>query len=149
MLRRRIGRVALALIAGLAAGWTLPGCSAAPSSGRANAGASNEVLVTAVDAGSVIELKVGQLLLVELPESPSSGRVWQLVRRPDQLVLMPDGNKFDQTEAQKAREDLVGTQVLRFEAVGEGETILSLALVRPGTGLSTADERWMGQIRVR
>jgi len=43
----------------------------------------------------------------------------------------------------------VGTQVLRFEAVGEGETILSLALVRPGTGLSTADERWMGQIRVR
>ncbi len=105
--------------------------------------------MTAGDAGTVVELKVGQILLVELPESPSSGRVWQLVRRPDQLVLMPDGNKFDQTEAQKAREDLVGTQILRFEAVGDGDTILSLALVRPGTGLSTADERWMGQVRVR
>jgi len=133
----------------LAAGSQLQGCSSTSSGGRATSTSANEVLVTGADTGEVIELKVGQLLLVELPESPSSGRVWQLVRRPDQLVLMPDGNKFDQSEAQKAREDLVGTQVLRFEAVGEGETILSLALVRPGTGLSTADERWMGQIRVR
>ena len=72
-----------------------------------------------------------------------------MVRPPDQAVLMPDGNRYDQTEAEKAAGDLVGMQQLRFKAVGPGEAILSLAMVRPGTGLAPSDERWMGQIIVR
>jgi predicted secreted protein len=107
------------------------------------------VVVGLAEASSVIELRIGQILLVELPESPSTGRVWQLIRRPNQLVIMPDGNRFEQTEAQKARKDLVGMQQLRFEAVGAGEAIVTLALVRPGTGVSTSDERWIGQVIVR
>jgi predicted secreted protein len=123
------------------------GCaSAQPAKRKAS---SNEVIVSLLEAGGVIELKVGQILVVELPESPSSGRVWQMLRRPVGTVLMPDGNRYEQTDAQKARQDLIGMQYLRFEAVGPGETILSLALVRPGTGLSSSDERWMGQIIVR
>ena len=109
----------------------------------------NEIFVGPADAGRVIELRVGQYLMVDLPEAVSSGRVWQLLRRPDGMVLVPDGNRLDQTEAERAVGDLVSTQVLRFKAVGPGQTILSLAHVRPNTGLSTADDRWMGQIIVR
>jgi hypothetical protein len=72
-----------------------------------------------------------------------------MLRPPVGTVLMPDGNRYEQTDEQKARQDLIGMQQLRFAAVGPGETILSLALVRPGTGLSSSDERWMGQIIVR
>ncbi len=129
------------LLAGLAA------CGSQPKTRIP--GNPNEVTVGPAEAGQVIELKVGQLLFVDLPENPSSGRVWQMVRRPDGLVLMPDGNRLDRTEAERAQEDLVATQVLRFKAVGPGETLLSLALVRPNTGLSSADERWMSQIIVR
>jgi predicted secreted protein len=128
------------------------GC-ASSKDGRSGSGQSassdNELVVGLAEAGTVIELRVGQILLVDLPESPSSGRVWQLIRRPDQMVIMPDGNRFEQTDEQKARKDLIGMQHLRFEAVGIGEAILTLALVRPGTGVSTSDDRWMGQIRVR
>ena len=124
------------------------------SSGSGRSGTSrsrngNEIVVGLSEAGGVIELSVGQLLLVELPESPTSRRLWQMVRPPDQAVLMPDGNRYDQTEAEKAAGDLVGMQQLRFKAVGPGEAILSLAMVRPGTGLAPSDERWMGQIIVR
>lgn len=123
------------------------GCASTNSTGRRVS--SNEVIVGLAEAGSVIDLRVGQILVVELPESPSSGRVWQLLRRPVGTVLMPDGNRYEQTDEQKARQDMIGMQRLRFEAVGLGETILSLALVRPGTGLSSSDERWMGQVLVR
>ena len=128
------------------------GC-ASSKDGRSGSGrtasSDDELRVGLAEAGSVIEMRIGQMLLVELPESPSSGRVWQLVRRPDQMVIMPDGNRFEQSDEQKARKDLIGMQQLRFEAVGMGEAILTLALVRPGTGVSTSDDRWMGQIRVR
>ena len=128
------------------------GC-ASSKDGRSGSGrtasSDDELRVGLAEAGSVIEMRIGQMLLVELPESPSSGRVWQLVRRPDQMVIMPDGNRFEQSDEQKARKDLIGMQQLRFEAVGMGEAIVTLALVRPGTGVSTSDDRWMGQIRVR
>ena len=107
------------------------------------------MLVGLLEAGGVIELKVGQVLIVELPERPSSGRVWQMLRRPDGTGIMPDGNRYQQTPGQKGSKDLIGMRQLRFAAVGPGETILSLALVRPGTGISSTDERWMGQIVVR
>jgi len=140
-----VGIVAVLILA-IAAGLGVSGCGGNRTS---RPGAGQDVLAGLAEAGGVIELKVGQILLVELPESPTSGRVWQMLRRPDATVLMPDGNRYEQTPEQKARRDMIGMQQLRFEAVGQGETILSLALVRPGTGLASSDERWMGQISVR
>jgi predicted secreted protein len=139
--------IVAAFILVIAAGLAVPGCQT--GNRGSGAGTGNEVVVGLAEAGGVIELHVGQILLVELPESASSGRVWQMLRRPTGTVLMPDGNRYEQTPEQEARQDLIGMQQLRFEAVGPGEVILSLALVRPGTGLSSRDERWMGQIVVR
>lgn len=137
--------VVLTLAIGMGLG--LQSCGSGNRMSRPNN--ENEVIAGLAQAGKVIELRVGQILMVELPESPTSGRVWQMLRRPDGTVLMPDGNRYEQTPEQEARQDLIGMQQLRFEAVGSGETLLSLALVRPGTGLSSSDERWMGQIIVR
>jgi predicted secreted protein len=135
-----------ALILAIVSGFGVSGCASTRTSRPA---AGQDVLVGLAEAGEVIELRVGQILLVELPESPTAGRAWQMLRRPEASVLMPDGNRYEQTDEQKARDDSIGMQQLRFEAVGPGETILSLALVRPGTGLASSDERWMGQITVR
>lgn len=106
------------------------------------------VSVGAADAGREIELKVGQLLLVQLPASSTSGRTWQMLREPAQLVLMPDEKRFDQTPEERAQHESVGLEQLRFRAVGPGETIVSLAMVRPGAGLAASDERWMLQVIV-
>ncbi|MDP7520324.1 MAG: protease inhibitor I42 family protein [Phycisphaerales bacterium] len=139
--------VLVVLVLAIGMGLGLQACEAGNRTSRSSN--ENEVIAGLAQAGSAIELRVGQILLVELPESPTPGRVWQMLRRPDGAVLMPDGNRYEQTPEQEARQDLVGMQQLRFEAVAPGETLLSLALVRPGTGLSSSDERWMGQIIVR
>jgi predicted secreted protein len=107
-----------------------------------------DISLGTVDNGKVVRARVGQLLLVRLPENPSSGRTWQLVRQTDQLVVMPDGERLERDRKTMAENSLVQTQELRFKATGPGETILSMAYVRPGTGLNASDDRWMVQIIV-
>jgi len=99
--------------------------------------------------GSHVSLDVGQVLFVELPENPSRGLTWQLASPLDQTVLMPDGQRFIESTQQQSEGSLVGTQQLRFAATGVGETIIHLALVQPGGGMSTAIERWIVQVIIR
>ncbi len=99
--------------------------------------------------GSHVSLDVGQILYVELPENPSRGLTWQLSSPMDQTVMMPDGQRFIESTKQKSEGSLVGTQQLRFAATGVGETVIDLALVRPGAGMGSAAERWIVQVIVR
>ena len=100
--------------------------------------------------GSHVSLDLGQVLYVELPENPSRGLTWQLASPMDQTVMMPDGQRFFAESTQQQSEgSLVGTQQLRFAATGVGETVIDLALVRPGAGMGSAAERWIVQVIVR
>ena len=107
-----------------------------------------DVALGTADNGRTVRVRNGQLILVNLPENPTSGRTWQLVREPDQTVVIPDGERLDANHQSVADDSLVQTQELRFKATGPGETILSLAYVRPGMGLYVSDDRWMIRIEV-
>ena len=98
-------------------------------------------------AGTSIELRVGQVLLVQLPDGRVRGRVWQLLKGPNMLILRPDDNRFNTSALGEGDEEL-SVQELRFVAEGEGEQVLSLALVRPGAGLSPGDDRWLAEVVV-
>ena len=64
------------------------------------------------------------------------------------LLLRPDDNRFS-TSALGEDDEELSVQELRFVAEGEGEQVLSLALVRPGAGLSPGDDRWLAEVLVR
>jgi predicted secreted protein len=110
---------------------------------------TNAVGVGTSSNGGHVSLDVGQVLYVELPENPSRGLTWQLASPLDQMVMMPDGQRFIESNKQQSEGSLVGTQQLRFAATGVGETVVHLELVRPGAGTGSSAERWIVQVIVR
>ncbi|MEQ4300229.1 protease inhibitor I42 family protein [Plantactinospora sp. B6F1] len=82
--------------------------------------------VTEADAGRSCPAAPGDLVVVQLTETPSSGYRWRL-DAVDSAVLAPAGDSF-----RPEREGLggAGTRQLRFTATGPGRTVLRLVLVR-------------------
>ena len=113
--------VALCVVAAL-----LAACGSAASAGEAA-----EVRLTEEDAGSQIELKPGQTLVVELQSNPTTGYSWQQ-SAGDEAVLKPVGEvEFRQQAAGQGVVGVGGVEVLRFEAAGAGTTTLTLVYHRP------------------
>lgn len=71
-----------------------------------------------------VEVAAGESFVLALAENPSVGHDWTLIDpEPDRAVVRPDGDGF-------ASEDDApgsgGTRLLRFDAVGPGETRITL-----------------------
>ena len=84
--------------------------------------------LTAENAGQTFEMNVGEPFSVELEGNPSTGYTWE-VADMDTAVLKQVGETEFETES-----DLVGASgvlILRFEAIGSGETELNLVYHRP------------------
>lgn len=127
----------------------LSGCASTGGS-RAEA-MPGAIAVTSSLNGSHVQLTVGQMLWVELPEHATGNFTWQIASPLNQNVLLPEGRHFRAPEVASdggtaASPTDVGTQQLRFKAMSEGEVLLDLALVRPGTGLRGAADRWIVQV---
>ena len=95
---------------------------------------ANAKVVTIMQNGSSINLKSGQMLVVQLERNPDTGFVWQLVRELDQGILMSDGTKDWKTPQEQANQSNLETQLLRFVAQGQGETTVRLNYIRPEVG---------------
>jgi predicted secreted protein len=82
--------------------------------------------LTEADGGRSYPAVPGDLVVVQLAETPSSGYRWQL-DAVDSDVLAPAGDSF-----RPAQEGLggAGTRQLRFTATGAGRTGLRLVLLR-------------------
>ena len=81
------------------------------------------------DNGKLVELTVGNTLIIELPGNPTTGYTWE-VGSVNVSVLKQAGN----TAKFKADTDLTGSPgkvTLRFKAVGPGKTTLKLIYRRP------------------
>jgi inhibitor of cysteine peptidase len=92
--------------------------------------ASNAVehQLTAANGNQTIESKVGDTLVVELEGNPTTGYTWEAVEL-DQAVLEQVGEPEYNAES-----DLLGAPgviILRFKAVGPGQTLLKLVYHRP------------------
>ncbi|HXQ38595.1 MAG TPA: protease inhibitor I42 family protein [Anaerolineales bacterium] len=84
--------------------------------------------LTEADAGSSLELQVGETLGVTLPGNPTTGFQWEvdsvdsaILRQVGELEFEPSGNAVGSG----------GTVTLRFAAVGAGQTELKLIHRRP------------------
>lgn len=90
-------------------------------------GAEGGVRVDDEDAGSVVRLAPGEMLVVELDGNPSTGYNW-FVESVDERVLRQEGEP--EFEAERDLPGSPGIVTLRFVAVAEGSTTLALAYYR-------------------
>ncbi|GAB3977603.1 protease inhibitor I42 family protein [Plantactinospora veratri] len=82
--------------------------------------------LTEVDAGRTYPAAPGDLVVVQLAETPSSGYRWQL-DAVDSDVLAPAGDSF---RPEREGWGGVGSRQLRFTVTGVGRTALRLVLLR-------------------
>ena len=111
--------LALVIGGGCASGPKLPG---------------DAVRIGPAENNSRVTLKPGQMLVIQLERNPSTGYTWQLISQVNQSVVLPDNTKTYQTAQQKAVDDSVAEQLLRFVAQEPGETNIRLNYVQPEFG---------------
>ena len=84
--------------------------------------------LTVENAGQTIEMNVGYIFSVELEGNPSTGYTWEVAEMDTALLKQVGETEFETDN------DLVGASgvlILRFEAIGTGETPLNLIYHRP------------------
>lgn len=87
-----------------------------------------EVRLTANDSGRCVDLSEGQVLVIVLEANPSAGYTWEVAEANEKILCQMGEIEFE------PESDLLGApgkQVLRFEAVGAGQTALKLIYHRP------------------
>ncbi len=92
--------------------------------------APREVLLTDVDNGNEIEVKKGQSLVISLDSNPTTGYTWELVEQPDGQILQQVGEELE-FKPEADRIGAGGTQTIRFDVVGVGQTALKIVYHRP------------------
>lgn len=106
--------------------------------------------LTESDNGSTITLAVGETLQVELPSNPTTGYSWKVTSN-DADVLTPLGEPQFALQARTTpMPGAGGTQTFHFQAVGKGQTTLTLVYVRPWeTSVTpTPNDTWTVQVTV-
>lgn len=84
--------------------------------------------------GDTVTLRSEQTLLIRLPEEPARGMTWEMQQRPDESVLMPDGQRTVRSGRQIREGSLLSYQELRFQAQEAGQTQVQLAYDQPKLG---------------
>jgi inhibitor of cysteine peptidase len=110
-----------------------------------SSGASGRTL-TAEDAGQTIEMNIGDTLSVELEGNPSTGYTWE-VAEMNASVLKQIGETEFETDSELVGSG--GVLILRFEAIGSGQTPLKLVYHRPWEQDAPPEETFEVSIIVR
>ncbi len=97
-----------------------------------------DVSLTADDADGTRSARVGDTVVVSLPESPTSGYRWGVEELPP--VLAPAGDEFVPAPASELGGG--GTRVLRFGARSPGEGRIVLRRWRSWEGEDSVVERF-------
>jgi C1A family cysteine protease/predicted secreted protein len=87
-----------------------------------------EIRLGAEDEGGQVELKEGQVLAVSLEGNPSTGYTWELEGAEGKVLRQKGEVEF---EPESRLLGAPGKQILRFEALREGQTDLRLVYRRP------------------
>jgi inhibitor of cysteine peptidase len=84
--------------------------------------------LTEADAGSTVQLQVGDSLAVRLEGNPSTGYIWEVAPQSLTVLEQVGDAEFDASGDQPGAP---GTLTLRFKAVSAGEQPLRLVYRRP------------------
>jgi predicted secreted protein len=84
---------------------------------------------SAGDAGAAADVRVGDVLAVDVPENRTTGYVWGVAAVPEMLVELPSDPAVAGDEP--PRPGAAGRRVLRFAAEQPGDGELRLRRARP------------------
>jgi len=91
---------------------------------------SRDLEIGADANGTQVELKSGQTLVVSLASNPSTGYGWHVAEIDESMLTQVGETEFVQERADEQLTGSGGTEVLRFESVASGTTILILTYDR-------------------
>jgi inhibitor of cysteine peptidase len=100
--------------------------------GCTGAGGDTAIDLTATDDGSAIQAALGERIVISLDANPTTGYTWQVAPGLDASVVEFVSEAYQQDAAAYGAVGAGGTDVLTFEAVGEGTTTIVLAYQRSG-----------------
>jgi len=103
-----------------------------------------DIPLSGSDSGRTCSARRGDVIVVSLDESPTSGYRWDVERLPE--VLARDESEF--IESPGGGLGGGGTRVLRFEARSEGEGVLALRRWRSWEGEGSVVERFTTTVTV-
>lgn len=90
-------------------------------------------------------MEVGETLEFTVPENPSTGYQWQLLKPLD---LFKTEETYQHTEAEEGMVGVGGEKVFRFVAQKPGQELIDLVYVRPWESHQQAEQQWQCRIRV-
>jgi inhibitor of cysteine peptidase len=106
----------------------------------------SEVTLTQADNGKTVEVAPGDVVVVRLPENPTTGYRWAQHASTEPVLAPREG---DFTPAAGAGVGGGGRKTFRFAATGAGDVHLQLKLWREWEGDPSVAERFQATIRVR
>lgn len=90
-------------------------------------------------------MKVGQVLIFNAPENPSTGYQWQLL---EPLKIFKTEETYLQNHADEKAVGVAGTKTFRFTAEKPGQDYIQLVHVRAWESSKEPDQKWLCRIRV-
>lgn len=90
-------------------------------------------------------MKVGEVLIFNAPENPSTGYQWQLLQP---LKIFKTEETYLQNHADEKVVGVAGTKTFRFTAEKPGQDYIQLVHVRAWESSKEPDQKWLCRIRV-
>ncbi|MBN1484241.1 MAG: protease inhibitor I42 family protein [Chloroflexia bacterium] len=116
----------------------------------AGCGSAQEVRVGAGDNGELVELEVGQTLVVTLASNPSTGYSWQVVKAGASVLEQQGEAEYESSDTRDPPPPgSGGTETFRFEAKSAGQAELELVYHRPWEEDVEPLETFTLQVKVR
>jgi inhibitor of cysteine peptidase len=97
-------------------------------------GSGSTISLTAADAGTTVQAKVGDPITITLEANPTTGYDWHLQPGLDEAVVSYVKQTYEQGAAASGLVGAGGEDVIEFKAVGAGTTSISLAYTQAGSG---------------
>jgi inhibitor of cysteine peptidase len=109
-------------------GSVLAGVKLLSAAGSQPSPAASPRQLTEADAGRLVELRVGDKLVITLPGNPTTGFQWKVAAGDPAIVRPSGGPEFEPAGRGMGS---AGKLTLRFDAAGAGQTGLKLIYHRP------------------
>lgn len=91
------------------------------------------------------DMKVGEVLVFNAPENPSTGYQWQLLQP---LKIFKTEETYLQNHVDEKAVGVAGTKTFRFTAEKPGQDYIQLVHVRAWELSKEPDQKWLCRIRV-
>ena len=101
---------------------------------------TNGTSLTDADNGKQIIVKSGDVMTITLVSNPTTGYSWQVMEIDETLLLQKGDPEYKQSPGTEGLVGAGGVETFRFEAIGSGETALTLGYMRAWESVPPIEE---------